>query len=83
MNLFNDNYGDDDDQDKKGPDGASTDHHEEQSPQSMGAFLHDDGSFFAPLDSDPLAKDEIDYRDLAIKSESIQARIQPGGRSVT
>ncbi len=81
MNLFNDNYGGDDDQDKKGPDGALTDHHEEQSPQSMGAFLHDDGSFFAPLDSDPLAKDEIDYRDLAIKSESIQARIQRVSRA--
>lgn len=39
MNLFNDNYGDDDDQDKKGPDGASADHHEEQSPQSMGGLL--------------------------------------------
>ncbi len=60
MNLFNDNYGDDDDQDKKGPDGALADHQEEQSPQSMGAFLHDDGSFFAPLDSDPLHNDEID-----------------------
>lgn len=83
MNLFNDNYGDDPDQAKKGSDGASTDNQEEQTPQSMGAFLHDDGSFFAPLDSDPLGMgaEAIDYRDLAIKSESIQARIQRVSRA--
>lgn len=87
MNLFNDNYGDDPDQTKKGSDGALTDNQEEQTPQSMGAFLHDDGSFFAPLDSDPLGMgaEAIDYRDLAIKSESIQAdsACKPGRRSVT